>query len=137
MAKNILQAIKQLEKTIKTESKKIVEQTAEEIAADARTLAPYDVGATINSYPTQQGATIDVAHPRAAYIEFGTGQKYKEGYRPSDSDDIEMYESYARTFWSGKDWKGAKDVPFLFPVFFRSRDLFVTKLKQAIEDSFK
>lgn len=97
-----------------------------------------DIAGSITSVKDQNGGSIIVDHPKAAYFEFGTGQyvfKHPD-YAVVQGSDYSHIQEYAWTF-KGEKAGTITHHPYLYPAFFKNRDQFVDHIKKVLEDSFK
>ena len=133
--KDAAKAIRDLQNFIQNESKKLIKQMVDNTANDAKTLAPSGIASTITTSEIENGARIEVNHPQAAYVEFGTGDKVFNQFTPNDSGDEGEYRKYAKEFYISGKGKMPQQ-PYLFPVLFRDRDMFVQELIKALEKEY-
>lgn len=134
MAKNNLSSVLKSLKKFGDEAEKLIEDTtvavASEIEADAKRLAPVDMGFLRNQIFTQEKDKLNyeivAGAPYSAYMEFGTGGLVNV---PEEMKDIAIQ-------FKGK---GVKQVniaprPFLYPAFIKGRVQYVDDLTDVLND---
>lgn len=136
MAKGLKNILKSLEK-FGDEAKQMVEDTtvavAHEIEADAKRLAPVDMGFLRNQIFTQEvdplNYEIVAGAYYSAYMEFGTGGLVEV---PEEMKEIAIQ-------FKGKGIKQINIMPrpFLYPAFVKGRTQYIDDLQDVLDDLTK
>ncbi len=137
MAKNKLSSVLKSLKKFGDEAEKLIEDTtiavASEIEADAKRLAPVDMGFLRNQIFTQKEDKLNyeivAGAPYSAYMEFGTGGLVNV---PEELKEIAIQ-------YKGK---GIKQInitprPFLYPAWIKGRIQYVEDLTDVLNDLTK
>lgn len=107
-------------------AKRVAEKrVAEQMAADARALAPQDKGLLIASIDVKQdetSTTLVAEAGYAAYQEFGTGPL---------TQVPQGLESYAKEFFVNGEGRNLP-TPFFFPAVFKNRDNVILEVEKEI-----
>lgn len=125
----LLTKLSKMSKEIVKDVDDIMEATSQEIEADAKVLAPVDLGKLrqgIKAYKKKDlNYVIEAREKYSAYMEFGTGGLVNV---PKEMEDIAIQ-------FKGK---GVKQVnlqpqPFLYPAFIKNREILIKDLKSLLK----
>ena len=120
-------------KTIADESIKIINDSVKEIANAAKAKVPIKTGLLKNSigfslYTQGVGASVYADTRYAAYVEFGTGEKF--GIPVYSNINMSNLESYALTFKKSKKVIGVPYRPYMFNSYSEVLGKMVNKIKK-------
>jgi len=129
----IIRKINNAPKKVAEESTKIINDSVKEIANAAKVKVPVKTGLLKNSigysdYIQGVGASVFADTRYAAYVEFGTGEKFGIPVYPNiNMNDL---ESYALTFKKNKKVMGMPYRPYMFNSYSEVLGKMINKIKK-------
>lgn len=129
----IIRKINNAPKKVAEESTKIINDSVKEISNAAKAKVPVKTGLLKNSigyslYTQGVGASVFADTRYAAYVEFGTGEKF--GIPVYSNINMSDLESYALTFKKNKKVIGVPYRPYMFNSYSEVLGKMVNKIKK-------